>query len=517
MKVYIMLALIVYFAFSLVNSPSAFFRKNTSQSKTALSDAMTPNNDCVQTNPNQTVVYQNKTYILLKPAAAIIAGEVKWHFTKTDPGTISVQGEQHLAYTPTFYLDPATHQMIPSSVTWTPPDGLQNLLFIDVTKEQKNPVQGFFYFDVYLQNGQPVPPYITNYCKNGFSVNPLQILPNADGTSIPPQSFNTNSIKWYHIVTVNGVIYNPPANTNYYLFTYEQEGAPAWAISTDQGDWENGTLMVKSGSVTKSYRAVYMHSSAIKTIVLIDNDPNSPDHHIAYKYVTSNFVDYTTPHIQPQSSQGLQIQTFSFPTVNAWAWYSPECKPAIYLYPKTETQISVHITPKGFLTYTNPLYPRNGWQVTAYPNGSISKNGKLYPYLYYEAKIQDSAIQKPINGYVVSFNDLPNLYSTLLPKLGLNHKEQQDFTTYWEKALHKAPYYLVSVMDNSAINNIEPLAISPTPDTLIRVRLYFEALDKPIKVTTPILTAVSKRQGFTAVEWGGLVKNDKNHPFTCSQ
>jgi hypothetical protein len=64
------------------------------------------------------------------------------------------------------------------------------------------------------------------------------------------------------------------------------------------------------------------------------------------------------------------------------------------------------------------------------------------------------------------------------------------------------------------------LEITPNPDSINRVRIYFERLDAPKQVEAPLLEAKSFKlsaSSFNVVEWGGMVKNDPNHPFTCSQ
>lgn len=197
-------------------------------------------------------------------------------------------------------------------------------------------------------------------------------------------------------------------------------------------------------------------------------------------------------------------------------WYYPYCKPVIYLYPKEKTDVSVVLKTKGALTRTDPLYPQSGWNVTAYPNGKIESGDKSYNYLYYESRIKDSDIQKPKEGYVAAFSDLPKFYSQTLPKLGLSQKETEDFKTYWEKALLYSPYYFVGVFKEEEIENIETFTVSPKPSSVIKVRIYFEALDKKKEVKSPEIKT-PERKGFTVVEWGGMVKRDKNHPFTCSE
>lgn len=195
-------------------------------------------------------------------------------------------------------------------------------------------------------------------------------------------------------------------------------------------------------------------------------------------------------------------------------WFSPYCKPAIYLYPKEKTHVSVQIAPKGKLTLTIPKYPSNGWNVVAYPDGRINYKNSSYEYLYYEAEIPDGKIPEQKEGFVVAHTDLPKTLDNLLPQLGLNEKEANEFKNYWIRALPRFPYYYIGVVPKSTLDRIAPLAIVPTPDNIIRVTLYFKALDTKIGVRPPKITT-PERSGFTVVEWGGIVKTDKNHNFSC--
>jgi hypothetical protein len=212
-------------------------------------------------------------------------------------------------------------------------------------------------------------------------------------------------------------------------------------------------------------------------------------------------------------------------------WYKPACKPAINLYPEKEQVVQVKVSiPNGGLTYTDPVYPQQGWHVFAKPDGRLFYLGKtlqdsrgkinyptgVFPYLYYEGKIADSVIEKPEKGYVIAYDKLASFYDELLPKLGLNAKESREFKEYWLKALPKSPYYFVGLILEDQLNINEPLTISPKEDTMIRVRLYFEALDTFKDVEEPKIKTPA-RKGFTVVDWGGLVKTDKDHPFTCVQ
>lgn len=208
------------------------------------------------------------------------------------------------------------------------------------------------------------------------------------------------------------------------------------------------------------------------------------------------------------------------------------CKPAVYLYPEKEMTINVKVAiSHGSFIYTDPLYPKDtGWNVIAKPNGEITylsenladSTGKInypsniFPYLYYEARIPDHVIEKPTQGFVRKQTDLSSFFDDLLPRLGLNEKETSEFKGYWLKALPESKYYFIGIISEENLDAIEPLTITPTQDTTIRIALFFEALSA-FRIVVPPTIHTPNRTGFTVVEWGGMIKRDNNHPFTCSE
>ncbi len=225
---------------------------------------------------------------------------------------------------------------------------------------------------------------------------------------------------------------------------------------------------------------------------------------------TISYQNYPSP-----GKKNLQLETFTASlSAPQQPWMSPFCKPAVYLYPPEKTAVNVQIAPLGKLILTIPTYPDSGWNVTAYPDGKIVEGNSTYDYLFYEASMPDSLLSNPINGYSVAYDKLSDFFQNTLPQLGLNQKEQVQFSEYWLKALPYSPYYFVGVEPESLLNAISPLTITPKPDTTIRVDLYFEPFDHPVSSNPPANLQI-KRSGFTVVEWGGLFKKDVQHPFTC--
>ena len=192
-------------------------------------------------------------------------------------------------------------------------------------------------------------------------------------------------------------------------------------------------------------------------------------------------------------------------------WPSIECsinqqwKPVIYIYPNENTDVTVKLSNPEDLTTTYPKYI-NGWKVRALTDGTlIDNNNKKYYALYWESM---SNKNNPIkeDGFIVKGEDVASFLEEKLEILGLNYKESNEFIMYWLPKLESNKYNYIRFQTMDEINSNMALDINPKPDTLIRVRMEFKALGKPIKIKEQKLKSI-KRQGYTVVEWGGTNVN----------
>ena len=182
-----------------------------------------------------------------------------------------------------------------------------------------------------------------------------------------------------------------------------------------------------------------------------------------------------------------------------------ECgKPVIYLYPETKTEVSVKVQLEGGFSFTNPPYG-NGWLVVAYPDGTLveSKTGEVYPYLFWEGR--GGKYKQPEKGFVAAQSEVPALLDEKLKLLGLNEKEVFDFKAFWVPKMQEKPYYFVTFLTTKAVEQLAPMTVDPKADTVIRVLMDFEALDKP-RVVEGFEIHTPQRDGFTVVEWGGVLR-----------
>lgn len=176
-------------------------------------------------------------------------------------------------------------------------------------------------------------------------------------------------------------------------------------------------------------------------------------------------------------------------------------KPIIYIYPESETEVSVQLGNPEKITCSYPKYEEE-WKVTASPNGDLVdlKTGRKLYSLYWEGINTNSSKMK--EGFVVKGEDSAKFLEEKLEILGLNEREAEEFIIYWLPKLEKNNYNYIRFETLEEINENMPLNINPAPDTLIRVMMDFKALRNPIDVEPQELEKI-ERTGYTVVEWGG--------------
>jgi len=183
-------------------------------------------------------------------------------------------------------------------------------------------------------------------------------------------------------------------------------------------------------------------------------------------------------------------------------------KPILYLYPERETYVDVAILTTGNIFKSIPQYPEGGWKkIFAYPDGKLIYQGKTYQELFYETNI--GYIEEPQRGLTLTSQNLEKELDAILYKLGLNSWERNEFLTYWIPRLKKenTQYFQFSLIQGDFKEKTDKLLITPKPDTLIEILVYFKPLKKPYTgKALQLPSEPPKRIGFTAVEWGGTLQ-----------
>ncbi|MDD3051977.1 MAG: hypothetical protein PHR06_12655 [Candidatus Cloacimonetes bacterium] len=177
-------------------------------------------------------------------------------------------------------------------------------------------------------------------------------------------------------------------------------------------------------------------------------------------------------------------------------------KPVIYIYPEIAGQFEISLSFKDGVNLTESIPQYNdGWKVFIDDKGRIDNT---YDFLFYEAALPGN--QKFEKGYCFASDQVYLGIKQLLIEIGMNDREISDFLDYWQSRLNDYPFYNVCPITNSEIDNFVSLHITPVPDAVLRIWLFFEGTNQKENLIKP---SISKfvRGKTTVVEWGGVMLN----------
>lgn len=207
---------------------------------------------------------------------------------------------------------------------------------------------------------------------------------------------------------------------------------------------------------------------------------------------------------QLQNKETFKCTEYIYSKSNGAEKKSTECaaiaKPILYLYPKKTTNVTVSFEHPEILKTTYPKF-KDKWNVKAKSNGDLyDDNGRYYYGLYWdEERIHTVDFS---TGFYVDGKNAIEFLEEKLDYIGLNEREANEFITYWLPILEnnkKSLVYFELTEERESYNKIN---IDPKPDTLLRIVIHIKKVDKKTNIKEEYLTH-TKRNGFTAVEWGG--------------
>ena len=197
-------------------------------------------------------------------------------------------------------------------------------------------------------------------------------------------------------------------------------------------------------------------------------------------------------------------QFFNTNNQSAFAWG----KPVIYLYPEEETDVHVELELTTSDLYTT--YPKynNGWDVVAYPDGSLlnKADGTHHKYLFWES-VNSRTNFDYSKGFCVAGSDTESFLKEKLTYMGLTEEEMNEFIVYWLPKLEHNAYNFICFQGDIYTDSAK-LDITPKPDSLLRIFMTYIPLEEAFDVE-PQQLETFERKGFTVVEWGGTEINAK--------
>lgn len=81
-------------------------------------------------------------------------------------------------------------------------------------------------------------------------------------------------------------------------------------------------------------------------------------------------------------------------------------------------------------------------------------------------------------------------------------EEANEFIVFWLPLMEQNPYNIIS-FQSDIFTDLAKLTVTPTPDTVIRVFMAWQASVEFVEIETQELSA-PEREGFTVIEWGGI-------------
>ena len=175
-------------------------------------------------------------------------------------------------------------------------------------------------------------------------------------------------------------------------------------------------------------------------------------------------------------------------------------KPVIYLYPTSETNITVKYVDADRLITTYPKY--NGeWNMHVLPDGTMTdENGRSYYALYFdEVSGYNCTFER---GFYVEGENAIDFLEEKLALLGFTERESNEFIMFWLPVLEANKHSLVYFEQTDERNAECPLEFSTNPDSILRVIIHIKAVDGYTEIEEQTLNRFD-RSGFTVVEWGG--------------
>lgn len=176
-------------------------------------------------------------------------------------------------------------------------------------------------------------------------------------------------------------------------------------------------------------------------------------------------------------------------------------KPNIYIYPEEVTEVRVTFDIPGLLEEVIPEYPGE-WLVEAHPDGIlIAEDGEAYSFLFYESMTWPWLYQTD-EGWFVEADKRSEQMEAVMLSYGFTEQETADFVEYWTVKLDAGADYAMYPQLTETVDIAMPIVVEPAPDS--QFRLWF-AFEKDGIVEAAAVPEFIERDGFSAVEWGGVI------------
>jgi hypothetical protein len=197
---------------------------------------------------------------------------------------------------------------------------------------------------------------------------------------------------------------------------------------------------------------------------------------------------------------------------------SPPCmaEPIVYFYPEQRMRVRYTLAPSVRVARAVPLPKGNTWTFLATPQGLLEevepaapgRRRRTFAHLFWEGT--SLRFPPPAEGFCVPGPDLSAFFREVLPRLGLLPHETEDFVDAWAPRLEGAAFHVIGFHSRETVEALAPVELSPPPETLIRILMDATPAQECPALSPPTLPKTApSRQGFTVVEWGGVLREGR--------
>jgi hypothetical protein len=203
--------------------------------------------------------------------------------------------------------------------------------------------------------------------------------------------------------------------------------------------------------------------------------------------------------------------------------------PAIWIYPRDRTQevdveVALRFNGVGFMTSSTPDY-NELWRIHIDPKVPFNRYSSTFvddawvPFLDYDG-FRDGRFQTD-KGWSVE-NDKDKLilwHRTILAEYGFTETEIDDINYSYVRMLlnrrYKERHFLVYPQDASIVDASVSLQVTPKPDSVSRLWLYFVPVDEVPKNLDPPSIRRVRRDGYAVIECAYLTDREIPKDVTC--
>ena len=177
-------------------------------------------------------------------------------------------------------------------------------------------------------------------------------------------------------------------------------------------------------------------------------------------------------------------------------------KPNIYIYDEEGRKIDLTFSHPQLIIKSIPDY-ETGWSVTASGEGILTtEDGEACTYLFYESRTVKGMFETQKGFYMNAENRVAE-WERILSEYGFNELEIQDFIEFWNEMLEADKDYIMYPQYTETVDKAMEVTITPAPENIVRIWFVFEEYDGQEYEEEVIVPFT--REGYTVVEWGGMV------------